>query len=452
MAATVFTTGDVVADMAALREAVAAAHPATLAQAPALDPDDGADHARFCELHGSLQLAQFQRGEPPFDTEGLFEFASPDDALPIKQRDAEVPFAITFPKAPMPAGGYPLVMYFHGSGGLSTQVIDRGPVLEPGGERQPGLGPSHVLAPHGFATAGYAMPVNSERLPGASSLDYINLFNLASYRDNMRQGTLEQRLVLDALLDLRVPPEALEGCDGPELPDGEEAFRFAAAPIMAMGQSQGAIYANMTSALDPRVKALTPTGAGGFWSYQILVTESIDGAKELITLFLGTDVDVTWTHPAMHALQTAWEPVDPLAYVTRLAHDPLPGHPTRSIYQPVGLNDEFYPNDLLDALALAYRTQQAGEPIWASMQEALALADLDGFAPYPVQGNRLSLSGAPYTAVVAQYEGDGIVNSHAIFAQLDEVKHQYGCFFATLLMTGAATVPAPAPLGSGCVP
>ncbi|MEL6178364.1 MAG: hypothetical protein AAFS10_05395, partial [Myxococcota bacterium] len=240
VAATVFTTGDVVADMAAMGDAVTAAHTWVMEQAPRLDPDDGAAHPRMCELHGALRLPQFQQGTPPFDTEGLFAFAQPGDLLPIQQGEAVVPFAITLPKQPMPSGGYPLVLYFHGSGGLSTQVIDRGPVLEPGGERQPGLGPSHVLAQHGLATAGYALPVNAERLPGASSLDYINFFNLVSYRDNMRQGTLEQRLVLDALLDLRIPPEALAACPGPELPADETAFRFSAAPIMAMGQSQGA--------------------------------------------------------------------------------------------------------------------------------------------------------------------------------------------------------------------
>jgi hypothetical protein len=52
--------------------------------------------------------------------------------------------------------------------------------------------------------------------------------------------------------------------------------------------------------------------------------------------------------------------------------------------------------------------------------------------------------------VVVQYEGDGIYDPHGIYAQLDEVKYQYGCFFETFLARGVATVPAPAPLGTAC--
>jgi hypothetical protein len=53
--------------------------------------------------------------------------------------------------------------------------------------------------------------------------------------------------------------------------------------------------------------------------------------------------------------------------------------------------------------------------------------------------------------VVVQYEGDGIYDPHAIYGQLDAVKHQYGCFLETAL-AGQALVPAPAALGSPCVP
>ena len=45
---------------------------------------------------------------------------------------------------------------------------------------------------------------------------------------------------------------------------------------------------------------------------------------------------------------------------------------------------------------------------------------------------------------------DGIVDSHYIYRQLEEVKHQYGCFFDSYLRTGTPTVVAPAPLTAPC--
>lgn len=51
---------------------------------------------------------------------------------------------------------------------------------------------------------------------------------------------------------------------------------------------------------------------------------------------------------------------------------------------------------------------------------------------------------------MVQYHGDGIYDPHAIYSQLDAVKYQYGCFLSTMLATGTATVPAPAPLGTPC--
>lgn len=84
------------------------------------------------------------------------------------------------------------------------------------------------------------------------------------------------------------------------------------------------------------------------------------------------------------------------------------------------------------------------------MQTSLAVGGFDGFADYPVKANRVSDDGTPYTGVVVQYEGDGIYDPHAIYGQLDAVKHQYACFFETYLKTGQATVRAPETIDAPC--
>jgi hypothetical protein len=447
-AATVFTTADVALDLSTLGDRVLAAYAPTIS-APAPDPDDGLDHPRFCELQATITLPQFQQGTPPFDGGGGRFAPLGPDGLPPLMRQETIPLTITIPRARMPPAGYPICLYHHGSGGLSSQVVDRGPVTEPGGTPQKGLGPAHVLAAHAIAAAGYALPINPERVPGASSLDYLNLGNLSAYTDTVRQGSLEGRLVLDALLRLRIPAATLAACAGASLPPDVDAATFDPGAVLAMGQSQGGFYATMFAALEPRVRAVVPTGTGGFWSQFILTTEQFPGAA-LISGLLGTAPDLSALHPAMHLLQMAWEPAETMPYMQRIARRPLPGHPVRHVYQPVGRDDHFYPVALFDALALAFEHQQAGDLVWPSMQQALGALGLDGLIAYPVSRNRPSLAGGTYTGVVVQYEGDGLADPHAIFAQLDAVKYQYGCFFESLLATGVATVPKPAPLGTPC--
>lgn len=466
-AATVFTTGDVVKDTSDLSTKVLASYKVDVGSL-AVDPKGGASLDRYCELQGQVTYPQFQQGLPPFDTDGSFTFGA--DGLPIKTRDETAPITISLPKTPMPAGGYPLVVYFHGTGGVSTAIADRGPWhLETDATKCPdgtldtwngktgcntrGQGPSYVLAEHGIAMAASALPVNPQRYPGGAHKDlpeYFNINNVASLRDIFRQGILEQRLFIDALKRLTIDPAVVTTCTGMALPAGETAYHFREDPVLTQGQSMGAMYANMISAVEPRVKAVVPTGAGGYWSYFILKTTFVPMLPGKLGLLLGIHVPYTFMHPTMALAQTALEPSDPMVYMPRLAELPLPAHPTRSVFQAVGKGDSYFPTTVQDAAALAYGNQEAGDVVWPTMQDTLSLGGLKGIATYPVTQNRTSLARLPYTGVVVQYEGDGLYDPHAIYSQLDSVKYQYGCFFDSLVRRGTATVSAPAPLGTPC--
>jgi hypothetical protein len=443
-AATVFTTGDVVKESYELSTGLMAKHQAVISDL-AIDPDDGARHPRFCELDGKMKVPQFQKGTPPFSFDGRFVFGS--DQLPIAQRDETIPIKINLPKTPMPAAGYPLAVYFHGSGGLSSQVVDRGKREMGQTEPKKGEGPAHVLAEHGFATVGSAHPVNPERVANATETEYLNFNNLAAFRDTFRQGIIEQRMFMEALRTLEIPPSVVAACNLP----AAAAYKFDPNGLTALGQSMGGMYTNLIGAIEPRVRAVVPTGAGGLWNLFITKTTLITGLPQLLAALLMTDPsEVTFVHPGMYLFEVASEPAEPGVYMPRLAHRPLSGHPTRPVYEPVGKGDSYFPIELYDAIALAYDHQQAGQIIWPSMQDALALDGRSGILPYPVMQNRTSLSGSKFTGVVVQYEGDGFSDPHSIYAQLDAVKFQYGCFLKTFMATGIAVVPAPAALGTPC--
>ncbi len=439
LVATVFTTGDEVKRLRERSEAIRTAYEPVIENLVLTGADtyDG-----FCRLDGTITLPQFQLGEPPFDDEGHFVVDAND--VPQKQGDLTVPIVITLPKGPMPAGGWPLYQFFHGSGGVSSGLVDLGAATTPADLPEAGKGPGYVVAQYGIAAASAALPVNPERLPNASDFEYLNIDNLDAFPFTFQQGVIESRLVTDALLAVQIPQATLGGCTLPAPAGG--LHRFAADQLVAGGQSMGGMYTNMTTAVEPRYGAVVPTGAGGFWNLMILDATVVPGARELIAASLEIDYDkMSFVHPSMHSVELGWEIADPLVYMARIARRPLEGMPARHVYEPVPKGDENFSTTIYDAAALAYGNQQAGDVLWDSMQSTLALDGIDGIASYPVKGNRDGL-----TRVVVQFDGDGIIDPHYIYRQLEAVKHQYACFFTSYLRDGVPTVPAPGVVGDPC--
>ncbi len=470
VAATVFTTGDVVAETARLGDRVVERFDVTVDGLALAPGDNPTVHPRYCELRATVTMPQFQFGAPPFNSDGLMRVGA--DGVPMTTtyaspaNYARVPVVVTLPRGPMPAEGYPLMMMIHGSGGYSDEPVSRG-TWRPRGPANPcagarpsyynrpdtyeGMvgcytaeqGPAHHLAPRGFAVVGSAMPVNPERLPGASGFAYLNLTNPAAMRDTFRQGLFEQRLLLEALTRLRIPAATVAACTGATLPAGTTEARFDTAQLIVMGQSMGGMYTHFLAATEPRVRGAIPTGGGGHWSRFIFESQIIPGVGSLIgTLLQGRSL--SFVHPAMGLLQTLWEPVDPIAYVSRISRDPLPGRAPVSAYVPVGRGDSYFSTSTFDEIALAYGHPQGGSEVWPGMQRSLSLDARMGLAPYPIAGNLTrGTPPATITSAVVQYEGDGLYDPHAIFTQLDAVKVQYGCFAQTLQRTGRGVIVDP---------
>jgi hypothetical protein len=449
LVATVFTTGDEVARTRARSEAIRVRDPAVISNLH-IDPVDGAAHDGFCELIGTLTVPVYQLGTPPFDTAGRFDLDAND--VPRKQGTMMIPLTITLPSQQMPAGGWPLYQFFHGSGGLSSGVVDLGYSPVPTDMPEVGKGPAWVVARYGIAAASSAMPLNPERFPGASDYEYLNINNLSAFPFTFQQGVFEQRLLLDALLALQIPPATVAACTGVTLPSGATAHHFNAAKLVAGGQSMGGMYTNMVGAVEGRFGALVPTGAGGKWDLMILESGFIPKSRSLLGAVLGADSDtLTFVHPGMNLINLGWEIAEPMASMAHLAHRPLDGLPVRHVYEPVGLNDEYFPPIIYDAAALAYGNQEAGAALWPTMQDALGLGGITGLATYPVTANRPDATGGgAHTRVVVQFMGDGIIDSHYLYRQVEAVKHQYSCFLDSYLRTGTPVVPAPAPIASPC--
>ena len=445
LVATVFTTGDEIAVMRARSEAVRAAHDVTI-DGLALDTEHGVNHPDVCVLAGTVTMPQFQMGDAPYSTMGRFTFDA--NGAPISQGTLVVPIRITIPKGTMPASGWPLWQYVHGSGGASFDLVDEGFNTTPESGPMPGEGPGVVVGRRGIAAAATAMPVNPERLPGADAQAYLNFNNLAALPYTFQQGVFEQRLLLDALLELRITPAMLASC-GATLPANTDG-RFDPATVTLGGHSMGGMYTNMIGAVEPRFGALTPFGAGGFWNLFILDTDVIENGRSLLAGILGIEGEgLTFMHPVLGVLGVGWEVAEPGASMARLARRPLAGFPERHVYQPIGQGDRYFPETVLDAAALAYGNSEAGDKIWPGTQDALATQGLGGMLDYPVRENRMNPEHRT-TSVVVQYADGGVADGHQIYRQLPAVRYQYSCFLASYLRDGVPTVPAPAAETAAC--
>ena len=174
--ATVFTTGDVVKDTFDLTSAVLQKYKVTI-DGMTLHPMNDQLSDKYCRVDATIKMPQFQKGTPPYATDGLFDIGA--DGLPIKQRDESVNVVITLPKTTMPASGFPVIHYVHGSGGYASQFVDgQGEGMDVAAHW-----PAYVNASHGIAMYSASMPVNPERLPGADDIEYLNLSNPTAMRD-----------------------------------------------------------------------------------------------------------------------------------------------------------------------------------------------------------------------------------------------------------------------------
>ncbi len=439
LVATVFTTGDEVALLHERSEGIRASASAVISELR-IETTDGAAHSGYCELVANVTFPQYQLGAPPFDDGGGFAYDA--SGLPVVQSSLTVPLTLTIPTGTMPANGWPLWQFFHGSGGASFDLVDDGPSAIVDGDPAIGEGPGAVVARRGIAAVATAMPLNPERMPGASNYAYLNLNNLAAFPYTFQQGVFEQRLLLDALVALEIPATTLAACSGVQA----TTHRFDATKLSAGGHSMGGMYMNMIGAIEPRYGAFTPFGAGGFWNKMILDTAIQPGARELLAGVLGVEPEpLAFVHPALSLIGLGWEIAEPGASMARIARRPLPGFTARHVYQPVGMDDKFFANDIFDAAALAYGNHQAGEVIWPGTQDALRTDRLEGMMLYPVRGNR-----AGTTSVVVQYLDGGLLDAHYIHRQLEAVRYQYGCFLATFVRDGVPTVPGPAATSAPC--
>lgn len=408
--ATVFTTQAAVEELRALT-AAARAYPVPAASGWAFEGGD----ARTFRLRAELELPGFQSGERPYrgieDGGGLLRG---DDGGYQVDHTERTRVGVALPQAgTMPAGGWPVVLYSHGTGGDYASAFSD----EVAGQ----------LGRLGIAVVGYDQTLHGPRDPTGSdpNLTFFNLFNPLAARDNVRQGAADLAVMTSVLAQLRIPADVTAG-------RGE--VRFDPARIAFVGHSQGSLVGAPFAAADPRPVAHVFSGLGAVLTLTMLLRKDIVNFESLLHSLLGypEDVPLDELDPVLNLLQTFIERADPIAYADSYLSDPPEG--VRSdILMVEGFLDFASPARGQEAFSV-----QAGLPVVAPLERLPEAAAVLGPAAQtaPAQANVVSAAG-PATFGLLQYPNE----THFPIFENANANRRFVEFVRSAILDGAAVIP-----------
>ncbi len=330
----------------------------------------------FFEVHGRFTVPIFQEGTPPYETPddggGIVEV----NGVPQQAGTQDVCFALTIPKvATMPAGGWPLTVFAHGTGGSFSGAV------------QSGLAARLATASEPMAMFSFDGVVHGERQVESSrdaqSLMF-NVINPRAARDNNLQGAV------DVISALRIPEI------GEQTLPGAGNTRFDASNAYFFGHSQGSNVGVPAIATSDLAKAAIFSGAGAHLTRGILTKTSPVDAKAALEFLIGEPLGTN--HPVMVIWQTFFDSVDTLHYAPLLVKSPPDGLASKNIYMSWGVEDSFSPNPTMNSMA-----QSAGLQVADSVIEDIG----SGLVSRPVEGNLRGGDGVFRTAALFQYTSEG---------------------------------------------
>lgn len=290
----------------------------------------------FREVHGTYTAPAFQSGGRPFlsgdASVGTMRLAS--DGAPVIQANETMCYALTLPSGSVPTGGWPVVIYGHGTGGNFRSFV--------------GQGYAETFAQAGFATIGYDGVMHGPRQgpslqpsgwapllwkvadPGRL---FFNLLRPVAARDNIHQGSADL-FSLVHLLQSDVPTVA-----------GAGVVRFDSDNIVYIGHSQGTVVAPAFLSTETDLAGAVFSGAGAELALSILHKQSPFPLRDTAGAVFG-DRNLGRVHPMMGVLSMLFSSTDAITYADRLVGP-------HAFLQFSGIGDTFTPDQTQLALLQA---------------------------------------------------------------------------------------------------
>lgn len=376
---------------------------------------DGSPSGEYRVIEGTASIAQLQAGEAPYDVLDRDDFVDggfvlDDEGKPIVQRFEEVDFTLTIPNRTMPADGYCTIINGHGTGGDLNSGLGDGPGAEAFQAAQAGCALLTTSEPLHFGREGY--------VEGQEEILTFNFFNPVAGRDNWRQSAIEKVQLVSLAASGLVVPANVAGT--------VQDVRLDPARVSYFGHSQGGITGALFVAVEDRIQGAFLSGAGA--GFQASLVEKVEpvAIKDAIKVVIGipreSDDDIDVFHPVIALLQSWVDPADPINYgsLWRDRQGKVP-----HLVATSGLLDTFTPASCHAGLAASF-----GMPLALPIVQELPVLALLGVpaGAAVLEGNLLTVDGAPLTAGLLQYPDDG----HFAVFENPAAQRAMRTFFTTL--------------------
>ncbi|NCG18703.1 MAG: hypothetical protein GWP91_06800, partial [Rhodobacterales bacterium] len=405
--ATVFTTADPLGEMAAISTFIR-----TRFDSPDLNLTlellENHDHYDAHRTHYPSPV--FTHGERPYETEGG-GFVFEDDGDPVIAMWEDLRMSVCTPKdlSSPPDGGWPVVIYQHGTGGDYRGFCDSDRALEVAAQ----------LGARGLIGLGIDQPLHGPRSGETEGTDLVNfnIINPPSGVSNFRQGAIDALYLAHAL---HKQPWIFTDEAGTGIPLNPDRVLF-------LGHSQGGLTGAIAAPFwGDDVHATVLSGAGAVLAITVMVRKDIIDFEATVAGLLQVNEPLTELHPILGLIQTAVEPTDPANYAPYWFHERgnWEHHRPASVLLTSGTLDQATPYRTSLALASAARLPILQPQITSSTgHEIRGLSPANG----PLSNNVLNFEGGLTTAALSQWR-DG---SHWVIFESEDAADLYGTYLET---------------------
>ena len=316
---------------------------------------------------GHMTIVRFRGDDTGTDGPEDETFQLDADGKPKPLATESIPITFVLPKGPVPAAGFPVVIFGHGLGGSRAAVMNLAePLTSRGyavvaidmwghGSRFADVDSGNNLGSKPQFTGDKTLRDGFGDDPGYAA--YIAFFegflNVAAIRDAILQSALDMTRVVQLVhgtLDLA----ALKGAYGGTAP------KLDASHLAYLGESFGTIVGADVAAIEPGLDLYVLDVPGGGLLDQILPGSPEIGslAIPLVTQIYRTRGTLDRFHPMLAAMQAVFDGSDPMTFAPHVLRDrfTVSGAPLgpRSVVAIEVIGDEIMANAGTSALATAF--------------------------------------------------------------------------------------------------
>ena len=448
----VFTTTDPTAEQFAVMDDVHASVPAPTVDATTWStPSTSVVYDVPLQMPGTYDVYEgqygpspnYQQGTPPYSTSGGgYVFTN---GKPAMQNTFSQDFCLVVPdaqKCPMPANGYPIVLYAHGTGGYYEDIV-----VENNGF---GL----LLAQHCMASIGINQIYSGNRpgSPGLSDPNYegdedllfFNVNNVLAARTNGRQGAVDFEQLTRLFTDTHTTVPASVSKTG-------SAIAFDPTKVVFLGHSEGGLDGPLMLAGDKGTLGGVLSGSGAVIIVALLektspASSNVAGAVKIL-LGLSSPADaaeLNLFHPAINFVQEIVDVEDPINYARYIIQQPRPGFPPKSILQTEGVNPDGTGDTYAPPLGIELHSIALGLPRELPAQHTIAQAAWGGGladVTVPMAGLSGNLAGGKASGVLGQFQPAPMDDGHFVAFDVPACHAQVGQFCQNLAANPVGLVP-----------